>query len=50
MEGHFNFVSKRTKGKNLICIQDTSEYNYEKHRGFIKEGTMGVISDDRSLV
>ena len=49
MEGHLDFVSKKTKGKHLICIQDTSEYCYEKHRGFIKEGTMGVISDDRSL-
>lgn len=49
MEGHFECVVARTKGKNLICIQDTSEYSYESHRGILKEGTLGVISDDRSL-
>lgn len=40
---------ERTKGRDLICIQDTSEYSYERHRGILKEGTLGVISDDRSL-
>ena len=49
MEGHFESIVDRTKGKNLICIQDTSEYCYEKHRGILKEGSLGVISDDRSL-
>lgn len=39
----------RTIGKDLLCIQDTSEYNYEGHKGSLKEGTLGFISDNRSL-
>jgi Transposase DDE domain len=49
MEAHFNYVSQRTKGRNLICIQDTSEYNYQHHYRLIKEGELGPISDDVSL-
>ena len=48
MQGHFESVVKKTVGKDLICIQDTSEYNYEHHKGILKDGTLGTISDNRS--
>jgi hypothetical protein len=49
MKPHFEHVARRTQGRNLICIQDTSEYNYQHHNRIIQEGELGTISDDRSL-
>lgn len=49
MKPHFEHVAKRTQGRNVICIQDTSEYNYQHHNRIIREGELGTISDDRSL-
>ena len=49
MKAHFKHVAKRTGGRNVICIQDTSEYNYQHHERIIREGELGTISDDRSL-
>lgn len=49
MSGHFDYVSRKTQGKSLICIQDTTEYNYNHHRGIIREGELGTISDNQSL-
>lgn len=49
MESHFKHVSQQTQGRNLICIQDTAEYNYQHHQGILREGELGKISDDRSL-
>lgn len=49
MKPHFKHVSEQTQGRNLICIQDTTEYNYQHHKGILQEGELGTISDDRSL-
>lgn len=49
MKPHFKHVSEQTQGRNLICIQDTVEYNYQHHKGILREGELGTISDDRSL-
>jgi hypothetical protein len=49
MEPHFKHVSRQTQGRDVICIQDTSEYNYQHHQGILQEGELGTISDDRSL-
>lgn len=49
MEGHFDSLARRVHGRNLICIQDTSEYMYTHHKGILKEGTLGRISDDYTL-
>jgi len=49
MKPHFKHVAEQTQGRNVICIQDTSEYNYQHHKGILREGELGTISDDRSL-
>lgn len=49
MKSHFAHVSKQTQGRNIICIQDTCEYNYQHHERILQEGELGTISDDRSL-
>ena len=49
MEGHYQHLAKRIKGKDLICIQDTTEYNYHHHKHLLKEAELGTISDNRSL-
>lgn len=46
MEGHYESVARKVSGKDLICIQDTSEYMYEHHRGILKDGTLGEINDE----
>lgn len=48
MEGHFDSVIKKTIEKDLVCIQDTCEYVYEHHKGILKEGTLGTVSDNKS--
>ena len=45
MEGHYESVARKVRGKDLICIQDTSEYLYGHHRGILKDGTVGKIND-----
>lgn len=49
MEGHYRVLSKRIKGKDLICAQDTTEYNYNHHKDILKDGQLGTISDNSSL-
>ncbi|HMI79995.1 MAG TPA: IS4 family transposase [Ferruginibacter sp.] len=49
MEGHYRQLRKRIKGKDLICAQDTTEYNYNHHEHILKEGQLGTISDNHSL-
>jgi hypothetical protein len=46
MEGHYEWVAKKVSGRDLICIQDTSEYMYSHHRGILKDGTLGKIRDE----
>ena len=33
-------------GRDIVCIQDTTEYNYHKHRGRIKTGELGPVGND----
>jgi len=49
MEPHYKHVARRSAGRDLIGIQDTTEYNYEHHKGIIKEGELGTISDNASI-
>jgi hypothetical protein len=49
MEGHYRLVAKRIRGKDLICVQDTTEYNYNHHKNILKESQLGTISDNCSL-
>jgi hypothetical protein len=49
MEGHYRIVAKRIRGKDLICVQDTTEYNYNHHKNILKESQLGTISDNCSL-
>lgn len=46
MEGHYEWVARNAYGKDLICIQDTSEYMYDHHRGILKDETLGNINDE----
>lgn len=49
MEPHYQYLSKRVSGTDLICIQDTTEYNYQHHGGRIKSGELGTLSDGASI-
>jgi hypothetical protein len=49
MEGHYRILSKRIKDKDLICVQDTTEYNYNHHKAILKDNQLGTISDNSSL-
>lgn len=49
MEGHYRQLRKTVKGKELICIQDTTEYNYNHHKDILKKDQLGTISDNYSL-
>lgn len=49
MEGHYQQLEGRVKGRDLICIQDTSEYNYDHHKEILKKDQLGTISDNHSL-
>lgn len=49
MEGHYRLLGKRIKGKDLICAQDTTEYNYNHHKDILKKDQLGTISDNHSL-
>ena len=49
MGGHFQHAAQRVEGKDVICIQDTCELNYDHHKEIIKAGELGTISDNRSL-
>jgi len=40
---------KQVKGKKLICFQDTSEYNYQRHAARIKEGELGPTGNDKDI-
>lgn len=49
MEGHYIRLGIAATEQDLICIQDTTEYNYNHHQHIIKTGQLGTISDNRSL-
>lgn len=49
MEAHYNYLSQRVSGADLICIQDTTEYNYHHHSGLIEAGELGMISNGTSI-
>lgn len=49
METHYHYLSDKVSGKDLICLQDTTEYNYQHHSALIKAGELGKISDGRTL-
>jgi hypothetical protein len=41
--------SKRVQGRELLCIQDTSEYNYQHHVERIKKGELGPTGNDKDI-
>lgn len=49
MESHYEYLSGRVSDKDLICIQDTTEYNYQHHIKLLKPDELGTISNGRSL-
>ena len=49
MEAHYNYLSQKASGKDLLCIQDTTEYNYHHHSGLIEPGELGTISNGTSI-
>lgn len=49
MKGHYESLAQKAYGKDLICIQDTSNYMYGHHSGILKEGALGRIYDDEHV-
>ena len=49
MESHYGYISGKVSGEDLICIQDTTEYNYQHHSGLIGSDELGTISNGISL-
>jgi len=49
MESHYAYLSQKVSGTDLICVQDTTEYNYQHHSGLFKGGELGTISNGTSL-
>lgn len=49
-QGLVNDCARKTNCPHALIIQDTTQPNYEKHRGRIKPNSgLGVIGDDKSL-
>lgn len=38
---------QNAKDTHLICLQDTTEYNYQHHHKRLKDGTLGVVGNNR---
>lgn len=49
MESHYEYLSGKVSGKNLVCIQDTTEYNYQHHSKLLKADELGTISNGISM-
>jgi hypothetical protein len=49
MKSHQEYLSASVSGEDLICIQDTTEYNYHHHSGLIGSDELGTISNGISL-
>lgn len=49
MESHYAYLSQKVSDKDLICIQDTTEYNYQHHSKLLKADELGTISNGTSL-
>lgn len=49
MEGHYEWLSSMVHGKDLICIQDKSDYMYSHQKGLRKKGELGTIGHDFTL-
>jgi hypothetical protein len=41
-----NQCQKNCNGLNVIVLQDTTEYNYQSHRGRHKKGSLGVVGNN----
>ena len=38
--------AKNTQGCHVICLQDTTEYNYNRHQGRLKKETIGIVGNN----
>ena len=38
--------AKNAQGCHVICLQDTTEYNYNRHQGRLKKETMGIVGNN----
>lgn len=47
MESLKNQCKINSKGAHLICLQDTTEYNFQHHIGRLDEGTLGLVGNNK---
>lgn len=44
-------VKELSKGKHVLCLQDSSEINYQKHRNFfhVEDQDLGPIGNEKDI-
>ena len=49
MESLQKQCEKNSEGAHLICLQDTTEYNFQHHIDRLEEGTLGIVGNNRDV-
>jgi hypothetical protein len=49
LAAHYEHLGSHIQGADLLCIQDTSEYNFSHHSGLFENQELGTISDGKSI-
>lgn len=49
MKAHYGYLSERTADRDLIAIQDTTEYSYQHHKGLIGPDELGKVRKGTEL-
>lgn len=44
-----NQCAKNVRGRDIVCLQDTSEYNFQRHANRIKPGELGPMGGDEGI-
>lgn len=45
-ESLYEQCSQNSKNLHLVCLQDTTEYNYQHHIGRLQENTLGIVGNN----
>lgn len=49
IEAMTRHCAKNVAGRNILCIQDTTEYNYQNHVDRIKPGELGPVGNNTDI-